>query len=92
MFQTSQPLKHANLECLRKKELPKTGGDGDLKPVDFQNMCEIKLNKADYSEGLLLSWYSLSYRWSLLYCLVYLLAVIRRFCFTENADKAFPQT
>ena len=43
MFQTFQPLKHANLECSRKKELPKTGGDWDLKPVDFQNMCEIKL-------------------------------------------------
>ena len=43
MFQTFQPLKRANLECLRKKELPKTGVDWDLKPVDFQNMREIKL-------------------------------------------------
>ena len=88
MFQTSQPLKHANLECLRKKELPKTGGDWDLKPVDFQNMCEIKLNKADYF------CHGIPYPIGGLCCIVfvYLLAVIRRFCFTENADKAFPQT
>ena len=58
----------------------------------FPKYVRNKTNKADYSDGILLSWYSLSYWWSLLYCLVYLLAVIRRFCFTENADKAFPQT
>ena len=33
-----------------------------------------------------LSCYFLSYWWSLLYCLVFLLAAIRRFCFTFQVD------
>ena len=38
-FQTFQPLSHANLEVL--KTSPEKPGDWDLKPGDFQNMCQI---------------------------------------------------
>ena len=37
--QTFQPLSHANLEVL--KTSPEKPGDWDLKPGDFQNMCQI---------------------------------------------------
>ena len=40
LMQTFQPPSHANLEVL-KKGLEKPG-DWDLKPVDFQNMHQIK--------------------------------------------------
>ena len=39
VFQTFQPLSHANLEVL--KTSPEKPGDWDLKPGDFQNMCQI---------------------------------------------------
>ena len=39
-YQTLQPIKDANLECLKKS--PQEPGDWDLKPGDFQNMCQIK--------------------------------------------------
>ena len=39
MCQTFQPLSHANLEVL--KTSPEKPGDWDLKPGDFQNMCQI---------------------------------------------------
>ena len=42
-FQTFQPLLHANLEVFAKS--PEKPGDWDLKPGDFQNMCQIKKNK-----------------------------------------------
>ena len=38
-MQTFQPLSHANLEVL--KTSPEKPGDWDLKPGDFQNMCQI---------------------------------------------------
>ena len=38
-LQTFQPLSHANLEVL--KTSPEKPGDWDLKPGDFQNMCQI---------------------------------------------------
>ena len=37
--QTFQPLSHANLDVL--KTSPEKPGDWDLKPGDFQNMCQI---------------------------------------------------
>ena len=39
LSQTFQPLSHANLEVL--KTSPEKPGDWDLKPGDFQNMCQI---------------------------------------------------
>ena len=39
LLQTFQPLSHANLEVL--KTSPEKPGNWDLKPGDFQNMCQI---------------------------------------------------
>ena len=45
MLQTCQPPKHANLETLKKS--PEKPGDYDLKPGDFQKMCQMKIKMVD---------------------------------------------